>query len=152
MFKYISKILSQFTPAQRIIALMLLLLSIIIITIAPSFISAITLDREELMKDLENKETRIRNLEAETDTLSYKIRYNQRLCTDQIAQREEEFILMLDQLKKELQNSEIKPTFKMLESKRSEALESNAIIYHGTSNNKALRMIENMKKDIHQSK
>jgi hypothetical protein len=63
MFKYISNILSQFTPAQRILALLILVLSVIIITLGPSLIDAITLDRTELTKDLNNKETRINFLE-----------------------------------------------------------------------------------------
>jgi uncharacterized membrane protein (DUF106 family) len=48
MFKYISKIIAQFSTPQKIIALSMLLLAIII-SIAPSLISSVTLDREELI-------------------------------------------------------------------------------------------------------
>jgi energy-converting hydrogenase Eha subunit F len=57
MFKYISKILAQFSTPQKIVALSMLLLAIVIISIAPSFISSITLDRDEL--DSEDREIRI---------------------------------------------------------------------------------------------
>lgn len=49
MFEYISKIIAQFSTPQKIIAPSMLLLAIIIISIAPSLISSITLDREELI-------------------------------------------------------------------------------------------------------
>ncbi len=153
MFKYISTILSQFTQAQRIIALILLLFSIVVMTIAPSFISSITLDREELMQNLENKETRIKALESEIDTLSNRIRQNQRLCTDQITQREQEFIEMLNQLKGELQQPRNPTAVKMLESQPKDGVSKKMVIIEpDVSNLKALRMIDNMKRTIKSEK
>jgi hypothetical protein len=55
MFKYISKILAQFSTPQKIVALSMLLLAIIIITLAPSFIASITLDRDELNSEMNYK-------------------------------------------------------------------------------------------------
>jgi hypothetical protein len=153
MFKYISTILSQFTQAQRIIALILLLFSIVVMTIAPSFISSITLDREELMQNLENKETRIKALESEIDTLSNRIRQNQRLCTDQITQREQKFIEMLNQLKGELQQPRNPTAVKMLESQPKDGVSKKMVIIEpDVSNLKALRMIDNMKRTIKSEK
>jgi peptidoglycan hydrolase CwlO-like protein len=96
MFKYISSILAQFTSGQKIIALSLLLLSIVFVTLGPSLVNTITLDRDELTQDLKNKEVRIKKLESDIDTLSEKIRNNQMECTDQITLREKNFIRMLD--------------------------------------------------------
>ena len=48
MFKYISEILSQFSKTQRVMALLMVLTTITIITIAPSLIDSITEDRTEL--------------------------------------------------------------------------------------------------------
>ena len=62
MFKYISKILAQFSTSQKIVALSMLLLSIIIITIAPSLISSITLDRNELNSEIKKQNNKIKNL------------------------------------------------------------------------------------------
>jgi hypothetical protein len=152
MLKYISTILSQFTPAQRIIALVLLLFSIVTMSLAPSFISTITLDRNELMSNLENKEARIKTLESNIDTLSEQIRKNQIDCTNRITRREQEFIQMLDDLRNELKNPEIKTSTRYMEIRSSteskSGVEKNHIIRETPSNEKALQMIYSMKKKL----
>ena len=152
MLKYISTILSQFTPAQRIIALVLLLFSIVTMSLAPSFISTITLDRNELMSNLENKEARIKTLESNIDTLSEQIRKNQIDCTNRITRREQEFIQMLDDLRNELKNPEIKTSTRYMEIRSSTeskpGVEKNHIIRETPSNKKALQMIYSMKKKL----
>jgi hypothetical protein len=104
MFKYISKILAQFSTPQKIVALSMLLLAIIIITLAPSFISSITLDRDELNSEIKRQDNKIKNLEVDVDSLEYKIRKNGMECTNQIVLREEEFLEMLEKLKGDLRN------------------------------------------------
>ena len=117
MFKYISQILSQFTKTQRVIALLLLLTSITIITIGPKLIDSITLDRKELEEKITKQEARIKSLENTTDTLNLKIRQNQKSCTQELFNREEEFIKMLDEIRREAfkykvstKYNEIRPT------------------------------------------
>jgi septal ring factor EnvC (AmiA/AmiB activator) len=105
MFKYISKIIAQFSTPQKIIALSMLLLAIIIISIAPSLISSITLDREELNKEIERQEGKIQKLETDVDSLEGMIRKNEKECTNQIVSREEEFVMMLDQLKGDIRKN-----------------------------------------------
>jgi hypothetical protein len=151
MFKYISTILSQFTSAQRIMALLILVFTIVIITLGPSLIGAITLDRDELTRDLNRKETRINHLEKKIDTLSDQIIENRRSCTNEITSREEEFVRMLDKLKKELESNSEPP----LRAMRLEKIESpqdgevayskQIIVEPPPSNQKALKMIEQMK-------
>ena len=102
MFKYISEILSQFTETQRVMALLMVLTAITIITIGPSLISSITTDRKELEDKITKQEERINTLEDLTDTLNSKVRRNQRLCTEEIISREEEFIKMLDEIRDEV--------------------------------------------------
>jgi hypothetical protein len=102
MFKYISKILEQFTISQKIVALFMLLLSIITIIIAPSLISSIILNRDELNSEIENQNIKIKELKSDIDSLEYKIRKNEKECTNQILLREEEFLQMLDQLKDDI--------------------------------------------------
>jgi hypothetical protein len=102
MFGYISQILSQFTKTQRILALIILVFSIVVISIAPSYISAITLDRSELEERIKRQNTRIKVLESQIDTLDAKIRINRTDCTNKILEREHEFILMLDELRDDM--------------------------------------------------
>jgi hypothetical protein len=167
MFKYISNILSQFTPAQRILALLILVFSIIVITLGPSLIGAITLDREELINDLNKKEVKIDFLEKRLDTLSNKIITNQRNCTDMITSREEEFIKMLDKLKSELQKPKDRYENMFDESSTppmgsgsgsgsgyESASPKPKVIYvpDNSTNDKAIRMIEQMKKQCKSNK
>ena len=105
MFKYISKILAQFSTPQKIVALSMLLLAIIIITLAPSFISSITLDRDELDSEIKRQDSKIEKLESDVDSLEFKIRRNGKECTNQIILREEEFLEMLDQLKGDIRSN-----------------------------------------------
>ena len=100
MFRYISEILSQFSTTQKIIALSLLLFSIIAITISPSLIGAINLDKDELNLEIDKKDKKITNLEKQIDSKDSIIRYGQQSCTNQIIQREKEFVTMLDALRK----------------------------------------------------
>jgi septal ring factor EnvC (AmiA/AmiB activator) len=99
MFKYISEILSQFSTPQKIVALSLLLFSIVTISIAPSLINAINLDKNELNGEIEKKDNKISNLEKQINESETKIRKEQQSCTNEILTREKEFISMLDYLK-----------------------------------------------------
>lgn len=94
MFKYISEILAQFSTPQKVIALSLILLSIIIITIGPSIIES----NDELKSEIESKRTKIKALESELNEKDSKIREEQKSCTNEILEREKEFIKMLDYL------------------------------------------------------
>jgi hypothetical protein len=106
MFKYISEILAQFSKPQKILALLLVLFSIVVITISPSLISALTVNCEELEIRVERQSKRIGDLENLIDTLDFKIRTNQRKCTNEITSREMEFLEMLEELKSDIRRSE----------------------------------------------
>jgi hypothetical protein len=101
MFKYISEILSQFSKTQRVMALLMVLTTIAIISIAPSFISSITTDRKELELKITKQAERITSLENHIDTLDWQIRESQKSCTQEIWARESEFIQMLDEIRAE---------------------------------------------------
>jgi hypothetical protein len=88
--------------SQKIVALSMLLLSITTIIIAPSLISSIILNRDELNSEIENQNIKIKELKSDIDSLEYKIRKNEKECTNQILLREEEFLQMLDQLKDDI--------------------------------------------------
>jgi hypothetical protein len=98
MFKYIADIIKQFTPQQRILALLMLLLAITIISVTPTIAEAIAKDPIEYGKQIKARDKRIDYLELTIDTLDLKIRTNQRHCTNEIADRELEFNKMLDEI------------------------------------------------------
>ena len=98
-FKEIPQILSEFSKTQKLLALILLLFTIVIITISPSLISAITMDRKELEQKIDNKQNEIQNLRNSIFQLDSLVRTNQKNCTNEILKREEEFLQMLDELK-----------------------------------------------------
>jgi hypothetical protein len=99
MFKYISEILSQFSKTQRVMALLMVLTTITIISIAPSLIDSITTDKKELEDKITKQTQRITSLENHIDTLDLQIRESQRSCTQEIYARENEFIQMLDEIR-----------------------------------------------------
>ena len=101
-FKSIPEILAQFSKPQKILALMLLLLTVIVIAVAPSFISAITTDREELVTKIGHLEERVKLVESENDTLQDKIRKDRMYCTDRMFTREQEFVTMMDELRNQI--------------------------------------------------
>jgi hypothetical protein len=82
-------------------ALLMVLTTITIISLAPSLISSITMDRHELENKITKQTERISSLENLVDTLDQKIREGQRSCTQELFTREEEFIKMLDDIKSE---------------------------------------------------
>jgi len=92
MFKYISEIISHFTAPQRILALLLLLLSIIIVSVGPSYIDSITLNQDEYVEEIKKQKAVNKIFRNEVDSLNSKLIRNQRECTDQIIQRERELL------------------------------------------------------------
>ena len=101
-FKYISEILAKFSPAQRILALLMLLLTITVIIVTPIIVNSITTTDEECDTKTGRLEKRITALETENDTLVISIRRNQKACTNAIIQREDEFMALLDELKRDI--------------------------------------------------
>lgn len=101
-FKYISEILAKFSPTQRILALLMLLLTITVIIVTPIIVNAVTTTDEECDAKTGRLEKRIAALETENDTLVISIRRNQAACTNAIIQREDEFMALLDDLKRDI--------------------------------------------------
>lgn len=108
MFKYVSEIISQFSKSQKILALLILSFSIIIISIAPSFIDSVTTDREELEAKISNSYKKIKKLEDDINLLDSNMRANQKTCTDDAFKREIDFKKMLQEIQDELIRKEYK--------------------------------------------
>ena len=102
MFKYISEILGKFSMAQRITALLLLLLTITIITLTPKVIDATTQDCGELTEKVNRQQKEITSLNDDVDTLRFQLRKNSKECTDEIIKREKEIMEEIDRLKNSL--------------------------------------------------
>jgi TolA-binding protein len=102
MFKYISEIIGKFSITQRITALVVLLIAIITITLCPSILDAVSQDNEELNLKVERQRRQLILVSNEVDSLTFIIRKNQRDCTNQIIEREEEIYAQLDRLEREL--------------------------------------------------
>lgn len=104
MFKYISEIIGKFSITQRITALVVLLIAITTITLGPSILDAVSQDNEELNLKVERQRRQLTFLSNEVDSLTFIIRKNQRDCTNQIIEREEEIYAQLDRLERELRS------------------------------------------------
>lgn len=108
MFKYVSEIISQFSRSQKILALLILCFSIILVTVLPSFISSITLDRSELENKISERDLKINQLSYNFNSLDSTIRANQKKCTDDAFKREVEFKKMLQEIQDDLILSNLK--------------------------------------------
>ena len=95
MFKYISEILSKFTQRQRIVALSILLISIIIISVGPKITESLTYNDEELKLRIESQNNQIGELNKRVNELNLQVISNQRECTNEIVRRETEILQML---------------------------------------------------------
>lgn len=102
MFKYVSEIISQFSKSQKILALLILSFSIIIISVAPSFIDSVTMDKKELELKISDGDKKIKKLEGDVNSLDSTIRANQKVCTDDAFKREIDFKKMLQEIQDEL--------------------------------------------------
>jgi hypothetical protein len=102
IFKYLSDILSKFSRTQRIFALSMLLMAAVVLYLGKPIIDALSTDCDELTIRIEIAEKRIRSLQTELDSSETTIIKNQRACTNDITQREQEFRMMLDDLSREV--------------------------------------------------
>ena len=100
MFKYLSEILSQFSAPQRILALLIMVFSIVMITLGPSYIDSITLNADEFQQEIEKQKNLNQGFQDEIDSLNSKIIRNQRKCTDDIIAREIEIMQQIEDLKR----------------------------------------------------
>ena len=104
MFKYISEILSKFTQGQRIVALLLLLLSITLISIGPKIVESLTYNDVELKSKVSSQTTQILELNARVTELNTQIIENQRECTNSIVVRESEIMMEIGELESKIKS------------------------------------------------
>ena len=103
MFKYISDILGKLSTGQRLTALIVLLVSIVIITIGPKIASILSQDNEELNDKICRQRNEISELNKTVSDLSSQITNGQKSCTDRFVARENEILDMISNIEREAQ-------------------------------------------------
>lgn len=101
MFEYIATILKTISPAQRVIALSIVLLSITLISIGPKIVNSLTQDNEEFKAKVELQRTEIVQLTARVNELTKQVIDNQRECTNDIISKERELLAALVEIEAE---------------------------------------------------
>lgn len=96
MFKYISQILKSFTPAQRITALIILVIAITAITLGPSLIESNTTTCTELEVRVKSQETQILELNARVEQLNRQVLSGQQECTDNLIAKQQEIMSIIN--------------------------------------------------------
>lgn len=105
MFKYIAEIISKISVRQRLTALGIVLLAIVVISITPNLINGLTQDTEELKIKVENQRMEIQTLNTRVNELNQQIMENQTMCTDKFVSREREIMDMLLNMESEAKKS-----------------------------------------------
>ena len=105
MFQYISQILKSFTPGQRILALLILVMSIVMITLGPSFINSNTNTCDELTIRLKSQESQIIELNQRVNELNTQLLSGQKECTDNLIAKQREIMDMVNSMIKDAEHS-----------------------------------------------
>ena len=105
MFNYISQILKNFTSSQRILALLILVMSIVIITLGPSFINSNTNTCDELTIRLKSQENQIIELNQRVNELNTQLLSGQKECTDNLIAKQREIMDMVNGMIKDAEHS-----------------------------------------------
>ncbi len=105
----ITGILSKFTKAQRITALILLLIATVAITLGPKLIDSLAPDNTVLLRNLKLQRHQIDSLNVEMYKqgqsiidLNRRLVFQQQECTNAMTQRESEIIDMIKGMKSSL--------------------------------------------------
>ena len=98
MFEYINNILTNFSPQQRIIALLLLLTSIVLMTNGGELINSFKGTPKDITSTIENQQKQISTLQNETLRLNNQIIDNQKECTNKIIEREKSFSVEIQRI------------------------------------------------------
>ena len=98
MIKYFGEILSKFSRAQRLTALFALIFLVITLTLGGRVISSLGYDDRELRKVIQFQKTELESLRNELQNSNQLMLENQRSCTRNALQREQEIIKEIEDL------------------------------------------------------
>ena len=107
MVKYFSEILKTITPTQRLLALCILILAVVIITVGPKFIDSVTKDTEELKTKISSQRTEINDLTLRVNELNKQLLVNQSECTNSLIAKEKEILDIVVEIEKHATQSRI---------------------------------------------
>ena len=119
MFNYISQILKNFTSSQRILALLILVVSIVIITLGPSFINSNTNTCDELTIRLKSQEQQIIELNQRVNELNSQLLTGQKECTDNLISKQKEIMDIVNGMIKDAEHSNKKTIVKTNETRKT---------------------------------
>ena len=105
MIKYFSQILSKFSVKQRITALIILSILLVIITLGPIIIKTVDPGNKELKTRIDHQDLEIKRLNINLDsanikiyTLNQTIIQNQEDCTNKVIEREKQITKLIDNI------------------------------------------------------
>lgn len=104
MFKYIAQILKSFTPAQRLSALVVLVIAITAITLGPNWIDSNTNDCAELETRIKSLETQNEQLNTRVTALNTQLIQGQQECTDNLISKQQEIMGLINGMIDETQS------------------------------------------------
>lgn len=107
MLKYVSGILKTISPTQRLIALCILVLAIVIMTVGPRLADSFTKDNEELKSKVALQKTEIAELTIRVNELNTQVISNQRECTNSLIAKEKEILDIVVEIEKHATQSRI---------------------------------------------
>ena len=105
MVKYFSEILKTITPTQRLLALCILILAVVIITVGPKFIDSVTKDTEELKTKITAQRTEINDLTLRVNELNKQLLANQSECTNSLIAKEREILDIVVEIERQALNN-----------------------------------------------
>ena len=105
MVKYFSEILKTITPTQRLLALCILILAVVIITVGPKFIDSVTKDTEELKTKITAQRTEINDLTLRVNELNKELLANQSECTNSLIAKEREILDIVVEIERQALNN-----------------------------------------------
>jgi len=158
MFKYFSDILKNFTPAQRMIALSLLLLTVFLATTGPNFIKSFREDNKVLVdrvilqnRVIDEMKIDINKLNKNIDTLNYQLRINQIECTNLVIRREKEIMAQIVVLE---ENMSRKQSISLMENMTGQKSNDSIHVVMSTlpePNTDFLRQVQSIKSELQKS-
>lgn len=98
MFKNVSNILGQITPKQRIVALLMVLLTITLVLTGPQLIKSLRTVPTEYLELVDEQNKKIQTLSSQIIILNEDVVEQSRQCTNRIIERENEIAIMVGDL------------------------------------------------------
>jgi len=156
MFKYIGEIISKIPLGQRIIALSILVMGIIVLTLGPKLIENLTPENTELQRTITTLRSELKTLridlkaaQTEISTLNGSIISGERSCTQKLIDRENQIIDEISNIQKKIKKPEKHYRLERLDTSAGEVVSSMYYTPPTKDNSEEmLKSLENLKTKI----